>query len=117
MTSTAGQQVIEKLFPSEIRYGISKQPADTCPIIDKAIRCIQSAQEAIRRYERSDDVDELKEMISTVEMELGEVCSYGNSGLLEDIRDNTHRIREWGKEWKELAKQHAPELDPEDYDI
>lgn len=93
--------------PSEVRYGISKQPPPTCPIINDALESVNKLQKRIRNYERADE-DELRDMLSDVETHLGYLSGYGNSGLLEDIRGRTEEIRAWGQEWKDYAKDNAP---------
>lgn len=97
---------------SEYTFGISKQPPDTCPIIDEAIKDITEIYRAIRNYERADE-EKLRDMLSTVEHTLGYIVGYNNKGLLEDIRQNTILIRQWGQEWKDLAKQYAPPYERE----
>lgn len=98
---------------SEYRYGIIRQPDNGCPLIDDVLDCLENAMDAIKRYERCDDVDELRDMISTVETELGSVIGYRRGGKMEVIRERMSEIREWGQEWKNLAKQYAPEEERE----
>lgn len=92
---------------SEELYGITKQPEDTCPLIDAALSEINGMQKRIRGYERASE-EELRDMLSDVERDLGILSGYGRSGLLEDIRRRVSEVRAWGKEWKDLAKEHAP---------
>ena len=98
---------------SEYVFGISKQPLDTCPMIDEAVKDITEIYKTIRNYERADE-DELRDMLSTVEHKLSYLVGYGNQGLLEDIRQNAASIRQWGQEWKDLAKQFAPPYEREE---
>ena len=95
---------------SEEIYGITKQPPPTCPLIDEALKEVERCQKRIMRYEKSDE-DELRDMLSDVESNLGSVSGYGKSGLLEDIRERVEAIRAWGEEWKQLALEHAPKPD------
>lgn len=95
---------------SEELYGITKQPPPTCPLIDDALKEVNGCQKRIRNYERADE-DELRDMLSDVESNLGTVSGYRNSGLLEDIRQRVEEIRAWGEEWKRLAIEHAPKPD------
>jgi len=104
----------EDTNPSEKRYGISKQPEPTCPMIDKVIGEIEAIQKAIRGYEKADE-EELRDMLSTVESNIGSLVGYYKTGLMEDIRRNVDAIRNWGQEWKDLAKEHAPE--DEEYNL
>ena len=93
---------------SEKRYGISKQPSETCPLIDAAMKAVQEAQEYTQRSDR-DSEEELRERLWRIELALSELVQYRNQGILEDIRNNVSAIRNWGQEWKDLAKQYAPE--------
>ena len=97
----------EDTHPSELRYGIVKQPEPCCPLINSALEEVNGLQKRIRNYERADE-DELRDMLSDVETHLGYLSGYGNSGLLEDIRGRTEEIRAWGQEWKDYAKDNAP---------
>lgn len=98
---------------SEYRFGISKQPPNTCPLIDKAHVYVEKIYQAMRGYEKADE-DELRDILSTVEHNLAYLIGYGNQGLLEDIRQNAAAIRQWGQEWKDLAKQFAPPYEREE---
>ena len=104
----AAAMITEAKTTSEALYGVSKQPPDTCPLINEAIKDVDRVFKIIRGYERADE-SELRDMLSSVETHLSSLCGYGNSGLLEDIRKRTIEIRAWGQEWKDLAKQHPPE--------
>ncbi len=96
--------------PSETLYGISRQPAPACPTINAAIDDVVKLQRRIKGYERAEE-DELRDMLSDVEYLLGELCGYGRTGTLEDLRDRITDVRAWGQEWKDLAKEHTP-LEP-----
>lgn len=91
---------------SEQTYGIRAQPPPTCPIIDEALDEVQLIAKCIRGYERAGE-EELRNMISEIETRIGFLDGYRKTGLLEDIRDNVVKIREWGQEWKDLAKEQA----------
>ena len=97
----------EKEQTSEELYGISKQPAETCPIIDEALRELGEIERRIRGYEKADE-SELRDMLSDVETRIGYLDGWNRTGLLEDIRKNTKAIRAWGQEWKDYAKENAP---------
>ena len=97
----------EKEQTSEELYGISKQPAETCPIIDEALRELGEIARRIRGYEKADE-SELRDMLSEVETRIGYLDGWNRTGLHEDIRKNTTAIRAWGKEWKDYAKENAP---------
>lgn len=97
----------EKEQTSEELYGISKQPAETCPIIDEALRELGAIARRIRGYEKADE-SELRDMLSDVETHIGYLDGWNRTGLLEDIRRNVTAIRAWGQEWKDYAKENAP---------
>lgn len=97
----------EKEQTSEELYGISKQPAETCPIIDEALRELAAIARRIRGYEKADE-SELRDMLSDVETRIGYLDGWNRTGLLEDIRKNVTAIRAWGQEWKDYAKENTP---------
>lgn len=95
---------------SESTYGIVEQPAETCPVIDKAVRSVDVIRKIIKGYEKADEA-ELRDMISSIEGKLDDLNGRYSwaGGLLEDIRKANIAIRAWGQEWKDLAKKHAPQ--------
>ena len=97
----------EYTHPSELRYGIVKQPEPCCPLINSALEEVNGLQKRIRGYERASE-DELRDMLSDVERDLSSLSGYGRSGLLEDIRRRVEDVRSWGQEWKVYAKDNAP---------
>ena len=111
IVSTASLAILEmsaeKEHTSEELYGISKQPTETCPIIDEALRELGEIARRIRGYEKADEY-ELRDMLSDVETRIGYLDGWNRTGLLEDIRKNTTAIRAWGQEWKDYAKENAP---------
>ena len=84
---------------SEEKFGIVKQPKDTCPMIDEVIRYIDKIQSAVYRHEKLDE-DRLRSAVNDVECFVS-----GLSETMEIIRINTDAIRNWGNEWKEKAKE------------
>ena len=86
---------------SEDLYGISPQPAPTCPMIDEIIRQLDDAEAHIRGYQKCEDPAELREMIELVEREL---FSWDTpKSTLEKIREHVESIRAWGEEWKQAC--------------
>lgn len=77
-------------------------------MIDEALTEIKEIERRIRGYEKAEE-SELRDMISDIEIRLGQLSGYRNTGLLEDIRKNVTEIRAWGQEWKDCAKEHVPE--------
>lgn len=61
---------------SERIYGVCKQPPPTCPMIDDVINALCN-----------EDYEKL-------------------APKLEAIREHVKSIREWGQEWKDLAKEN-----------
>ena len=70
----------EKEQTSEELYGISKQPAETCPIIDEALRELGAIARRIRGYERADE-SEMRDMLSDVETRIGYLDGWNRSCL------------------------------------
>lgn len=95
---------------SESDYGISAQPPETCPIIDKAIKAVERAIDLTQRLDREDE-EGLRDRLSEIEQWLSELVGFRGLGHLEDIRINATEIRYWGQQWKDLAKDHAPILE------
>jgi hypothetical protein len=75
---------------SENDHGISRQPGPTCPMLDAAIDNIRDASRLA--YDKADPDD--------IEAE----CDSAEANI-ENARHNVERIRDWGREWKEFAKQ------------
>lgn len=94
----------------EADHDIHDEPQHTCPLIDKAIKKLEAASKAMRRYERLDDPDELKGVIRDIESDL---FGYSDDveSLLEKVRANAEAIREWGGAWRERAVALKEELD------
>lgn len=97
----------EKNQTSEELYGIVKQPAETCPMIDEALRELSEIARRIRGYEKADE-SELRDMLSDVETRIACLDGWNRTGLLEDIRTNVTAIRAWGQEWKDYARENVP---------
>lgn len=84
---------------NEDRFGIIKQPKDTCPMIDELIKKIRRIQSVIKGYSKAEP-GELLEMVDNVDTETSYFEIY-----LEGIRTNIEAIRSWGNEWKQKAKE------------
>lgn len=61
------------------------------------------------RYERSEDVTELRDIISDIQYELYDIGG-GRKNDMETIRENVENIRAWGQEWKNYAKRIDPKI-------
>ena len=73
-------------------YGISKEPENTCPMIDSVIKSINVALSDSAKYKKKDDIEVLQNILDDVEWNLNSLESD-----LEDIRSHVEKIREWGK--------------------
>ena len=93
---------------SEELYGIRKQPADTCPLINELQLEAKSIESKMYNYEKMDET-ELKDILWSVDNFLHDITGVGNS-LIERIRDNVSNIRGWGQEWKDYAKKVDPKV-------
>jgi hypothetical protein len=92
--------------PSEVRYGITAQPAESCPLIDDALSDLRDALKELDGWEKCHEVGELQH-----KCDMGIWYADRLNETLEKIRDRAAEIREWGQQWKDLAKQHAPMCD------
>ena len=91
---------------SEERYGINEQPDATCGMIDAIKRDVVSAESLLDSCSDDSDQEFLAHQAWKSSMEL-----YGVADRLEDLRDHVIKIRQWGQQWKDLAKAYAPTVD------
>lgn len=87
---------------SEDYVGIDQPPPWQCPNIDAAIKVAKTIDKAVEEAVReldSDDPATARETLSDAEWHSGDMES-----ALEDLRKATEGVREWGNEWKVLAK-------------
>ena len=52
---------------SETEHDITKQPEPTCPMIDAVQTKLRDAELAMRRFERVDDPEQLRDMLDSVQ--------------------------------------------------
>lgn len=90
---------------SETEHDITKQPEPTCPMIDALQNKLRSAESAIRRFEKCEDPEQLRDMLDSVRIELFHWDTANDS--LEAIRKHVESIRSWGEEWKQYALKLA----------
>jgi hypothetical protein len=102
-----------KIDTSEQRHMVGAQPEETCPIIDKAVNCVGKVMDALHGYERIEDTEELKKILSYIEIELSNAVGYRGNGLLEDIRERVKEIRSWGQDWKMTALKYHEQITQE----
>lgn len=90
---------------SETEHDIIRQPEPTCPMINALQKKLRDAERAMRRFERCDDPEQLREMLDSVHSELFHWGAADES--LEAIRKHVESIRAWGEEWKQYALRLA----------
>lgn len=90
---------------SEEKYGIVKQPDPTCSAVDTVLSTLKRAENYLERPDYMNE-DELR--------------SAANEGLwyidsakaeLEELRQVNMALRQWGEEWKQLAKNTVRDAD------
>lgn len=69
---------------------------NTCPDIDKAIRCLKVAMDEIR------DAIEDRRTVRSIEMEIDSAIGY-----FEDLRSANDALRNWGKEMEDEVENSA----------
>jgi hypothetical protein len=84
---------------SEERYGIVAQPEPTCPTVDAVLVSIKDAESRLKRWDRM-DLDELRSAADYTEWYLDRARE-----SLEEVREANQRLRAWGEEWKQKAKE------------
>lgn len=98
---------------SEERYGISKQPPETCPMINAGLEDLKNMVKenayASRNMRRADE-DELRSLLEEV-LDMNDRYYGDVEDAFEKARKNATAIREWGQEWKDLAKEMADKVE------
>lgn len=82
-------------IPTEKAFGISKEPSQTCPMIDAVISKINSCLKMSDKCSEDDEPKNLYEIIYDMRYELSKIESE-----MENIRSHVIDIRAWGEEWK-----------------
>lgn len=82
---------------TEKLFGIEEPPEHQCPAIDQICNAISSINSSVNggRYDSRDEAERLSDI------------EYDVRGLeddMEDVRANVEYLRNWGQEWKDLAK-------------
>jgi hypothetical protein len=91
---------------SEQKYNITPQPPESCPIAAEATEAMKRVLGEVEGYARVDSVDVLHDILWRVE--------YHGSGItkqIEELRRANVAIRDWGEQWKTLAKSLDDELE------
>lgn len=82
---------------SEKDNGIMEQPENTCPLIDSVISDLESALDDLEGWRHMNE-EELREACDNAEWRISHAD-------LEPIRHHVTQVREWGQQWKDLAKE------------
>jgi len=77
----------------------------TCPDIDKAIDKIKSVYRIIKYASKLEEVTELKDTIDEIESEL-----WNFDDILEDLRSDNSKLRDWGHELEGRVEDLETEL-------
>ena len=77
----------------------------TCPDIDKLVKGIDEINKMLRGYEKLDEVDDLKDLISDIENTLWDFDT-----KLEELRKSNDTLRQWGIEEAEQVDKLKEEL-------
>jgi len=91
---------------SEEKYEISPQPPVSCPIAAEATEAMKRVLGEVDGYQRVESVEVLYDILWNVE--------YHGSGItekIEELRRANEAIRDWGEQWKTLAKSLDAELE------
>ena len=93
---------------SEQIFDLSRQPDDNCPFIDSLIKDINIDHNYLKRV-----IDDLE----IEKSEKGDLYDYSDIDNivdgLENLRSRIEELREWGNQWKTLAKEMFDRL-PDD---
>lgn len=93
---------------SEELFNISKQPEETCPLIDYVLKSIKNANSAneyiVRKHHNYTSIEDL-----VLDIEMTDIKQD-----MEDIRKNCMKIRERWQQRKDLARDMFLKLSKED---
>ena len=94
---------------SESILGIPKPPDHQCPDIDGYVNNANIIESAISDALKCDELEDMKSNVEDADWHASDI-----KGYFEDLRENMDLLRQWGQEWKDLAKRliedHEPEL-------
>lgn len=89
---------------SEDLFDISDQPKEQCPLINEVIsQLIDNSKEVKAVWQNLIDVEEAESYLSTLDWAEYNIRNLENN--MEEIRTNVEKLRAWGEEWKDFAKQ------------
>ena len=81
----------------EKRFGICKEPFQTCPMIDEVIDGLNEVDKIVHKFKNSEDPEVLRDCLSDI------LDNLPSERQMENIRENIIAIRSWGEEWKQFA--------------
>lgn len=98
---------------TEDLFGFNQPPEYQCPKLDDIKNVINEVEKLSMPKDYS-DTDDLKDRLQQIEYAV-----YGLDSTIEEVREAIELIREWGKEWKGIVKDHmiADSFLFEDYGI
>jgi len=75
-------------------------PGETCPDIDSVIKTVKECERLAARSHRSDNVEELRDTMLTIEWGCSEIPA-----KMETLRKANESLRDLGRTWAEIAAQ------------
>ncbi len=93
---------------SEEKLGFDSPIEHQCPKIDTLVKAAKEIESAINHALKCDDVDDMRLNVEDADWYAGDI----ESGF-EELRDALDNVRQWGQQWKELAKELIEEYEPE----
>lgn len=97
---------------SERLFDIHDYVENSCPKIDDAKKTAQYAKDYCEvSRNKGEEVEELFEKLDNAKIEVDYTID-----KIEEIRDINSNIREWGEEWKTLAKELFVKLANSDFE-
>ena len=89
---------------SEYLFGINEQPKEQCPLINEVIsQLVDNSKEIKDVWQNLRDVEEAESYLSTLDWAEYNIRNLESN--MEEIRVNIEKLRAWGEEWKDFAKQ------------
>ena len=100
---------------SEKRFGIRTEPEMSCPRIDRSIKDAKSAESTLNDALRYHGEENAAQLRAAIEDALGDLRD--TEAHFEYCRSQYCAIRDWGQEWKDLAKRQADMIENMEYEI
>ena len=85
---------------SEQLFGFQFAPEHQCQFIDELIKSSNSLERAAASIGKSDEISEAQSTAKDIEWEIS-----GFHDKLEKMRKKIEMLREWGENWKRVAKK------------